>query len=259
MKMDNSKDSSVSGIWSNPGASLYNSILQENNYSALLKEAYLIAPVGRIKNTEENKTSFSASGMGYPHHVIRNGELVIHRAGLRAAYSRATQQGIVRGEVEAHLIRHYKELEWYEESNISEDELKHHGILGMRWGIRNYRGPDGKIIPGKRIPPSKVDVLKKEGGGTPTIASPTVSAPSTSTTPTSVKEMSSADLRNAIERINLEKQYTQLTAKQISPGRKAVQEVLGSSGKKIAQTLLVKYGIKGGSSIIDTLLKEGNK
>ena len=30
-------------------------------------------------------------------------------------------------------------------------ELQHHGIKGMRWGVRRQRGSDGRIIPGKYV------------------------------------------------------------------------------------------------------------
>ena len=32
-------------------------------------------------------------------------------------------------------------------SFISEDELCHYGIKGMRWGIRRYQNPDGSLTP----------------------------------------------------------------------------------------------------------------
>ena len=32
-------------------------------------------------------------------------------------------------------------------SFISESELYHHGIKGMKWGVRRYQNPDGSLTP----------------------------------------------------------------------------------------------------------------
>lgn len=133
LKINNSKNAAVStGKWSNPGAKFYDILLDafyfptdevdnpDNLYPAdFIKEAYLIAPIKDIKNSPYCRTPFSRSGCKYPHHSIVNGELVVNVAGIKAAYSRAKQMGEFKGEVKEHLVRHYKELGMYEDSNIS--------------------------------------------------------------------------------------------------------------------------------------------
>lgn len=250
MVIDNKKESAVSGAWSNPGASLYNQILNQDNYKTILKEAYLIAPVDKIyKGPHGERPSFSASGISYPHHVIRDGKLVIHEAGLRAAYSRAEQQGIVKGEVEAHLIRHYKEMGWYKESTISEmeqseinngkqlsdDYIAHFGILGMKWGVRRERGPDG-LVTSKKISSEDYarsrEIKKKK-----------------------ISEMTNAELKTLVDRMNLESQFKNLKSRDISSGRKIVTDILKETGKELAKEHL-RSGYKTGIEILSNLLKK---
>lgn len=281
--IDNKKESSVGGQWSNPGASLYDKIMDSSNWQSLLKETYLVAPVSKVKNTEEDRTSFSASDMGYPHHVIRGGKLVIHRTGLRASYSRAAQQGIVSGEVEAHLIRHYKEMGWYKESTISGDDaehgattddsvkmeadgiskvdkfLEHYGVPGMQWGVRRFRGSDGRVIEGKYMSPAAADKLRKEGGSTPTATSSdkAKATPSSQAKPPeqvqtkttdhaqsesqrlksmvgkSVSDLSNADIRFLKERVGLEQDYKRVV-KEMKESAHPVQTYVKKMVKDLA-------------------------
>lgn len=117
--IDNTKEASVDGVWSNPRRKLFTPISKASNRKALLKEAYLI---GDFDADEPEITNFK-----YPHHVIRNGKLVVHRSGLQAAFQRAAQQGIVKGEVKSHLLRHYRELglstENFSEFAMSEEDF----------------------------------------------------------------------------------------------------------------------------------------
>ena len=71
---NSAKDASKDSKWSNPGASLYDKIMESSNWKALLNEAYLISDVDKIK---KNETSYSASGCKYPHHKIVGDKLVI--------------------------------------------------------------------------------------------------------------------------------------------------------------------------------------
>jgi hypothetical protein len=130
LSIDNSFDAAVkSGKWKNPGASLYDKLLDaimKDNSDAtkqLLEEVYLVAPTGNIKNSPHGRTPFSRSGCKYPHHSIRDGKVVVNISGLKAAYSRAKQAGIFKGEVKEHLVRHYKEMGIYEGSTMESDQI----------------------------------------------------------------------------------------------------------------------------------------
>lgn len=49
-------------------------------------------------------------------------------------------------------------------SFISESELYHHGIKGMKWGVRRYQNPDGSLTPAgiKRLQKADVRWAKKK-------------------------------------------------------------------------------------------------
>ena len=102
IKIDNTKEAAAHGAWSNPRRKLFAPISKASNVAALVREAYLI--------NDGSDTEPKISKLKYPHHVVRDGKLVIHVDGLQAAFQRAKQQGIFRGAVKAHIARHYKEL-----------------------------------------------------------------------------------------------------------------------------------------------------
>ena len=157
IEIDNTKEASVDGKWKDPGAALYVQLLNamymapdnesdvndpRNKYTPdYLKETYLIAPINKIKYGPYGMTPFSRSGCKYPHHVIRNGKLVVHIQGLKAAYARAKQMGIFSGEVKEHLERHYKELGLYEGSKMQLDESMNQNFQD----IENYIGEETGI------------------------------------------------------------------------------------------------------------------
>jgi hypothetical protein len=104
---------------------------------------------------------------------------------------------------------------------LSDDELAHYGKKGMRWGKRNKRSSE-----------------RKQGN--------TERAAARAKT----KEMSNEDLKKAIDRLKLEKEYKQLNAHEISAGQKLALEILRDVGKQTAKNYI--------SGTIQELTKKDN-
>ena len=150
MKILNSKEDAISGkSWGNPGAKFYDKICHSKE---ALREAYLV--VGDI----EKDTPFARSGCKYPHHSLNgNGDLVLNVAGVKAAYSRAKQMGIFKGDVKVHLVRHYKELGIYKDSEMAkEDKITENFDF-----IENYLGIDESSYYKEEVEQSSIEELEE--------------------------------------------------------------------------------------------------
>ena len=121
--------------------------------------------------------------------------------------------------------------------------LEHAGILGMRWGVRRRaKGPVMTSVRGKIVPAT----TSVRGKSTPVIGGKTKKRKKLS-------EMSDDELKKIATRLQLEKQYKDLTKKDISSGKKFVSEVLVGAGKQVAISYVSKYLGKG----IEVLLSAG--
>ena len=117
------------------------------------------------------------------------------------------------------------------------NELSHHGILGQKWGIRRFQNEDGSLTAAGKAHQEKIErknaVDQKKAD---------VKNRGTFTT---------KQLREKIEKIQLEKQLRELTNEELYPGRKAVYQALSNIGTKVATTAIsggLLYGISAAVS-----------
>jgi len=113
-------------------------------------------------------------------------------------------------------------------------ELKHFGILGMRWGVRRERGPDGRV--GKSQGSGdyqKAQKLKNRG----------------------MKNLSTKELQDLTKRMQLEKQYKELNPNTVAQGKKIVKGVVAAGTTVASAYALTKTPL--GQTVIGAIKKAG--
>jgi hypothetical protein len=111
--------------------------------------------------------------------------------------------------------------------NKAETILAHHGVKGMRWGVKG----GAKKMPGSEdhVRVALASAKLKKGG---------------------IRALSNKELQDIVTRKNLERQYGQLNPSFKSTAGKFVADTLVSIGKQQVSTLVAKGVAKGGEKLL---------
>jgi 5-methylthioribose kinase len=101
------------------------------------------------------------------------------------------------------------------------DILEHVGVLGMKWGRRKGRKTTSKLSRSSEDYTTK-ELLKRKN----------------------IKTLSNAEIKKITERMQLERQYKELTKRSMSPGKKFVLDLLQNTAKEVATSYVKKHVMK---------------
>ena len=136
---------------------------------------------------------------------------------------------------------------------MSSNELTHHGIKGMRWGVRRYQNKDGTLTKAGRKKMAKLD--KEYSKLTGQNRNRNAESPNTR-----LSTMTDDEIRARINRINLERDYLDLINNQDSinkqsEGKSFIKTVRSDVIKPVAIDLGRQALKSGGVKVLNSLVK----
>lgn len=173
---------------------------------------------------------------------------------------------------------HEREREYASLEGISTEEpinnIYHYGVLGMKWGIRRYQpypkgqGHKGTFLDKKKkqyinATENKKKYQQKKRAALKTVVNTPKNAAKKiknkaevkKTPKEDIKKLSDVELRERVNRMNLEQQYSKLSSGKTSKGKSAATKVLTVAGTGVA----VSYTSKAMTKTIEAAIKAAMK